>query len=162
MKVRDAISREVWYGYLGQRVGEASHLGPMRRLRRSADVWNVFLRLTTQSTVADSDDDRLLVHVSSPHHEVTDVVVPVRAPESRGPHRRGRRARSEGSDVGHVLIDSFDEGRVALVPEPEDTSQSFQCTGPVHRVQKFICPWIPPTLTQCSLGGQKPSGRIGK
>ena len=134
VKVRVAVSREAWYGYRGQRVGEACHPGPMRRLRRSADVRNVFPRLTTQSTVADSDDDRPLVHVSSLHHEVTDVVVPVRAPESRGPHRRRRRrARSEGSDLGYTLIDSSDEDapfavptrRVALVPEPEDTSQSF-------------------------------------
>ena len=119
---------------------------------------NVFPRLTTQSTVADSNDDRLFVHVSSPHNEVTNVVVPVRAPESRGPHRRGRRrARSEGSDFGYVtLIDSSDEDapfavptrRVALVSEPEDTSQSFP---DMHRTSSQGAEprlsWIQPTLT---------------
>ena len=42
VKVRVVISCEARYGFRGQRVGEASHPGPMRRLRRSADVRNVF------------------------------------------------------------------------------------------------------------------------
>ena len=33
------------HAYRGQRVGEASHPGPVRRLRRFADVRNVFPRL---------------------------------------------------------------------------------------------------------------------
>ena len=61
MKVRVAVSREARYRYRGQRVGEASHPGPMRCLRRSKDVRNVFPRLATQSREADNDDDRPLV-----------------------------------------------------------------------------------------------------
>ena len=49
VKVRVAVSRGARCGYRGQRVREASHPGPVRRLRRSVDVRNVFPRLATQS-----------------------------------------------------------------------------------------------------------------
>ena len=127
VKVRVAVSREARHGYRGQRVGKpvirtsATFEETCRRAERT---------LATQSTVVDSDYDMPLVHVSPPHHEVTSVVVPVRAPESHGP-----RARSELSDLGHLtLIDSSDEDAPfvvptrPVVPEPEDTPQSFHLT----------------------------------
>ena len=96
VKVRVVVS----HGYRGQRVREASHPAPVRRLRRSADVRNVFPRLATQSTVADS--------------EVTDVVVPVRASELhvlsdtelRAPVRPSRRGGVGPRARGHSDITS--------------------------------------------------------
>ena len=96
VKVRVVVS----HGYRGQRVREASHPAPVRRLRRSADVRNVFPRLATQSTVADS--------------EVTDVVLPVRASELhvlsdtelRAPVRPSRRGGVGPRARGHSEITS--------------------------------------------------------
>ena len=56
------MNREQRYGYRGQRVGEASLPGPVHRLRRIADLRNVFSRLGTQSTMVDGDDNRRLLH----------------------------------------------------------------------------------------------------
>ena len=97
---RDARCSHVSHGYRGQRVREASHPAPVRRLRRSADVRNVFPRLATQSTVADS--------------EVTDVVVPVRDSElhvlsdtePRAPVRPSRRGGVGPRARGHSEITS--------------------------------------------------------
>ena len=77
---------------------------------------NVFPRLAW----ADSDDDRPLVHGSSPHHEVPSNSIPrsssAAVEANPGPHRR-RRVRSEGSDPGHLtLIDSSDEDAPFVVP----------------------------------------------
>ena len=130
MKVRVAVSREARYGYRGQRVGEASHPGPMRRLRRSEDVRNVFPRLATQSREADSDDGKPLVRVPELHVRSSTE------PRASGVVENGRRrVRREGSDFGSLtLIDSSDENspftvparppsrRVASVLEPEDPS----------------------------------------
>ena len=65
------------------------------------------------------------MHVTSPHHEVTDVAVPVRAPEL------------------HVLSDTDPRAplrpsrRVALVPDPEDmhptSSQGAEHTFSMHQ-----------------------------
>ena len=90
---------------------------------------NVFPRLVTQSTVADSDDDRLFVCVSFPHHEVTDAVVPVQAPEL------------------HILSDAEPRApvrlsrRVASVPEHENTPHSFQDMHPTssHGAEQDPC-----------------------
>ena len=132
-------------GYRGQRVGEASHPGPVRRLRRSADVRNVFPRLATQSTVADNDDDRPLVHV------LTDVVVPVQAPEV------------------HILSDAEPRApvrpsrRVALVPEPEDTPQSFQDMHPTssHGAEQDPCQDTPSVHQGPSPEGRDAAARVG-
>ena len=87
---------------------------------------NVFPRLAG----ADSDDDRPLVHGSSPHHEVlpsntipTSSSAVVEA--NPGPHRRRRRVCSDGSESGlpgavvhHdlTLIDSSDDDAPFTVP----------------------------------------------
>ena len=132
VKVRVAVNREARHWYRGQRVGEASHPGPMRRLRRCEDVRNVFPRLATQLIEADSDDDRPLVRAPELHVRSNTE------PRASGVCENGRRrVRREGSVFGFLtLIDSSDEDtpfvvparppsrRVASVPEPEDTLQA--------------------------------------
>ena len=130
------------YGYRGQRVGEVSHTGPVRRLRRTADARNVFPRLATQSTVADSDDDRPLVHVSSPHHEVTDPVQELQSQsdaEPRSPVRPSRRPgqapdQFEGYGTGPML------GHACSAPGPRARKDDMPWSEWV-----LSCPWIPPT-----------------
>ena len=117
---------------------------------------NVFPRLAG----ADSDDDRPLVHGSSPHHVVLPSnTIPTSSSAAieanPGPHRRRRRVCSEGRDVGPSgvvggvdLVDSSDADtpfvvtrsadparpsrRFVLVPESADaTPQSIQDRGEV-------------------------------
>ena len=61
------VNREARCGHRGQRVGEAAHPGPVRRLRKVADLQNAS-RLGTQLTMVDSHDDRPLLRDVAPLH----------------------------------------------------------------------------------------------
>ena len=61
------VNREARNGHRGQRVGEAAHPGPVRRLRKVADLQKAS-RLGTQLTMVDSDDDRPLLRDVAPLH----------------------------------------------------------------------------------------------